>query len=486
MERLCTYPIPAGVPVIQDFRVRVRLRGQEWREIGTYLARIDMHNVREASMAYFGFAGSVECEVTSLRESVDSVEIRPQSLQVGFEQDGNTIRFVLQQPARLSVEINGDRFHNLHLFAERTVGEDADGGSVIQPGGGESGSSGENGNSGIGEVDLAKIAEETEMTDGRRLLRLAPGLYRLKGDQCELPSDTTVVIPGGTVVMGSFLIRHKKNVTVTGNGMIYLGHVKKETYLRGADISFSENVIVEGVTVMNPAHYGIHLGNSVNVRISGVKVFSCVGWSDGIDMMACENIRIEDVFLRTSDDCIAVYGGRKEFAGDTRNVSVKRAVLWADVAHPTMIGVHGDARSGGSVIENISFEDMDILEHHEPQDDYLGCLTINAGDDNTVRNVSYKDIRIEQFERGKVLDLQVKWNRKYNDVPGRTIENVTFENIDYSGSGEHTSVIRGFAEERKVKGIRIKNMTVRGKKVLKQEDGNISVGDYTEDVRFIQ
>ena len=471
MDRLITYPIPSGVPTLEDFRIRVRMQDQEWKEVGTYLAKVDMHDVREASMAYFDFQGKVEIEVTCLREKVRSVEIRPRAAGVHAVAEGDTVRFFLEQPRKLSLEINKDRFHNLHLFAGAIPKEEEEVSvRVVEP---------------IeGELDLEKIIEEMSKENGCRVLRLAPGLHRLKENRCSLPSDITVIISGGAVVMGSFFIYNKKNVSVIGRGMIYLGHVKKDTYLRGADINFSENILLEGVTVMNPAHYSVHLGCSRNVEIRNVKSFSCVGWSDGIDMMASENILIEDVFLRNSDDCIAVYGGRFGYPGDTRNVTVRHAVLWADVAHPTMIGVHGDADKGGSIIENVSFEDVDVLEHHEPQDDYLGCMTINAGDDNTVRNVSYKDIRVEQFERGKLLDIQIKWNRKYNDVPGKRIENILFENIDYSGAGEHTSEIRGFGEDRRVQGIRMKNLTVRGVHVLNPEDGNIHIGEYTDDIKF--
>lgn len=477
-DELLTYRIPPGVPTAEDFRIKVRLDGQEWRELGTYAAKIDMHQVREASVAYFDFRGKVECEVTCLREAVETVEIRPRSAKTEFVREGDRIRFFLEKPAKLSVEVNGDRFHNLHLFAgmiseeeteECCKGEYAEE-ILVEPDGEE--------------LDLEKVFEEIRPVNGRKTLRLAPGLHRLKENRCSLPSDASVIISGGAVVMGSFILYNKKNVSVSGKGVIYLGHVKKETYLRGADINYSENVTVEGVIIMNPAHYSIHLGNARNVRIKDVKAFSCVGWSDGIDMMASENISIEDVFLRTSDDCIAIYGGRFRYPGSTRNVSVRHAVLWADVAHPTMVGVHGDADKGGSVIENISFEDVDILEHHEPQDDYLGCMAINAGDDNTVRNVSYKDIRVEQFERGKLLDIQIKWNKKYNDVPGKRIENITFENIDYTGNGEHTSEICGFGEDRRVRGVRIRNMTVRGVHVLKPEDGNLHIGSYAEDVIF--
>ena len=481
MNYLAVYPAPKGVPMLKDYRVRVRIGEGEWRELDTYLARVDMHHVREASVAYFDFCGRVECEIKVEKGEILNAKIRPVSAGISWQKEGNTLRFFLTKPAKLSVEINDDRFHNLHLFAGRTGNEEQEifgenrgekliKTKVIEP-------SDE-------ELDLAAAVESAEFCGGRRVICLAPGLHRLKENRCALPSDTTVFLSGGAVVLGGFLIEGQRNVTVAGHGIISLGHVKKETFLRGVDIRSSENIQLEGVIILNPAHYSVHLGGSSNLLIRDVKAFSCEGWSDGIDMMACENVRIEDVFLRNSDDCIAIYGGRFGFSGNTRNVAVKDAVLWADVAHPTMVGVHGDAKDGGSIIENISFENMDILEHHELQDDYLGCMTINVGDDNTVRNLSYKNIRVEQFERGKLLDLQVKWNKKYNEVPGKTIKNVVFEDIFYSGSGEHTTEINGFSDERKVEGVRFKNLVVRGVKVLKPEDGNIHIGEFAGDVHF--
>lgn len=479
MDRLMVYPAPKGVPMMRAYRVKVRTKGQDWQEVDTYLAKVDMHNVREVSMAYFDFEGRVECEVTSLLEEVRTVQIRPVSAGVEYKLEGNKIHFFLEKPAKLSVEVNGNRFANLHLFAGVADGVDGmDGVEDGQPGQGTVIAPSD------GELDLRAVIDAAGFSDGRRVVFLAPGLHRLKENRCALPSDTTVILAGGAVVMGEFFIGNQRNVSILGKGMIYLGHVKKETYLRGVDIQFSDNVTVRGITVMNPAHYSFHLGSSRNLWIQDVKAFSCVGWSDGIDMMACENVRIEDVFLRNSDDCIAIYGMRGEFTGDTRNVSVKNAILWADVAHPTMIGTHGDAKHGGSIIENISFENIDILEHHEPQDDYLGCMAINVGDANTVRNVSYKDVRVEPFERGKLLDLQVRWNKKYNDVPGKSIRNVMFEDIFYDGEGEHTSVINGFSQDKKVEGVRFRNLVVRGVPVKKPEDGNILIGEFAEDVRF--
>ncbi|MGO4270710.1 glycosyl hydrolase family 28 protein [Paenibacillus sp. TAF58] len=163
---------------------------------------------------------------------------------------------------------------------------------------------------------------------------------------------------------------------------------------------FSKRITVEGITIVDPPHYSIYLGSSEHVQIRNFKAFSTRGWSDGIDIMACFHIDIEDIFMRNSDDCIAVYGTRWDFYGDTRYVTVRNSVLWADVAHPIMMGTHGDHHKDGDTIEHIRFENIDILEHHEPQENYWGAMAINAGDLNTIRHVTFEDIRVEEFELG--------------------------------------------------------------------------------------
>ena len=101
---------------------------------------------------------------------------------------------------------------------------------------------------------------------------------------------------------------------------------------------FQEYITVEGIMLLDPPHYSIYIGESEHIRICNFKSFSTRGWSDGIDMMASSHIEIDDVFLRTSDDCIAIYGTRWDYTGDARHISVRNSVLWADVAHPLNIG----------------------------------------------------------------------------------------------------------------------------------------------------
>lgn len=502
MDRLKIYEIPQGAIKNQDFRVRLRTRGGTWQETECYKVRVEMHHVSEASLVYFDFSGGVECEVTSLREHIHSAEIRPASKRIRFRQKEDTISFFLTEPAKLSVEINGDRFHNLHLmagddkvcFASRKEDDKRiclEGGKLARP---EEMWALEQENElpleevisleGVAVHEPESLLERLKEAGRGAVLCFGPGMHYIRGSVLDVPSHVQIQIEGGAFVMGSFRIDNEQYVSVTGRGMIYLGYLKKETYLRGVEVNKSAHVLVEGVTIVSPTHNIIRLGSVYDIMIDDVRGFAHVGWSVGINMMACENVMIRDVFIRSSDDCITVYGRRYEYLGDSDNVQVKGSVLWADVAHPTNIGIHGDSGNGGNVIKDVLFEDIDILEHHEPQDEYLGCLCINAGDGNTVRNVTYRNIRVEQFERGKLLDIQVKWNKRYNPIPGHWVEHVVFEDVSYTGQGEFASEISGYDEDRRVVDVHFKNLYVRGRHVLRPEEGNIRVGAYAEGILF--
>src|SRR3546814_17183207 len=74
---------------------------------------------------------------------------------------------------------------------------------------------------------------------------------------------------------------------------------------------------------------------------------------------------------------------------------VTNSVLWADVAHPINIGLHG-SREQPEVIENIVFRNIDVLGHDEDDRNYQGVMAISDGDNNLVRNVLFEDFRIDR------------------------------------------------------------------------------------------
>jgi len=479
MEVIMSSEAPQGAALRQDFNVRVRVCGQEqWRTLPCYQVWVDMHEKREASMACFDFRGQVEVEITCPRlYYIYQVDVRPLSAGVRAEYDSKTIRFTLSRPLKLSVEVNKERFHNLHLFA-RALQEDIpdpdDERTLFLPGKPQ----------GAALYRMEELISRVEKMPMGRTVYFGPGLHYLEECTMRIPSDTNVYLADGAVLVGALIVSRAENIRIFGRGCLWLSHFERFTGLNAIRVSHGKNIRVEGIHLLNPPHYSVYIGGSEGIWVEDIAAFSCEGWSDGIDIMSSREVMVKNCFLRTSDDCIAIYGRRWEYNGDSRNICVTGCSLWADVAHPTNIGTHGDYENDGNILEKIRFENIDILEHREHQADYLGCMAINAGDKNTVRDVCYENIRIEPFAHGKILDIQVKRNPAYNPAPGKRIERITLKDIFYTGAGEVRSCVRGYDEARRVSEVRVENLFIRGRKARTLEEAGIDAGPFAENIRI--
>ena len=451
-NQLVTYPAPEGAELMSDFTVQVREAGKDWRPVDTYMVKVDevqntKHNVKKASMSYFDFSGEVEVSVTFNHGTVRTGRVRPLSYGITPYIDGNTMTFKLDRPRNLSVEVNGDIFHNLHLFANP-----------------------------IDEKKPKKLKD-------KNLIYFGPGIHTFPGDTLNVPSGKTVYVAGGALVKGCIQVVNAQNVKILGRGIVI---PERRAGLR---IVNSKNVLVEGViTTQCPT------GGSDSITIRNVKSISSYGWGDGMNVFASNNVLFDGVFCRNSDDCTTVYGTRLGFTGGCKNITMQNSTLWADVAHPIFIGIHGDVENP-EILENLNYINIDILDHKEKQLDYQGCLAINAGDNNLIRNVRFENIRIEDFRQGQLVNLRIFFNEKYCKAPGRGIENILFKDISYTGENAEVSMIIGYDKERKVKNIRFENLQINGEviyddmpdkpKWYKTGDmARIFVGEHTEDITF--
>lgn len=416
---------------------------------------VDMHSVQSASLVSFDLTEPTEIEIECPISYAWRYKIRPESLNIQSVCENRKLKFTLTEPCNLSIEVNDDIFHNLHLFAQKPISRPQ--GKLISPG--------------IHGDDIISSHDATI---------LLPGVHFISGCTLKMKSHSSLYISGGAVLVGNIDCTNLENVKIYGNGMINLHQYPHFSCFHGINLAHSKNIDIEGISIVNPPHYSIGVGGCENVSIKSVKSFSCEGWSDGIDIMASSGVTIDSVFMRNSDDCIAIYGSRWDFKGSSRFITIKNSTLWADVAHPTTIGCHGDYENGGDLIENITFENIDVLNHHEPQDDYTGVFAINVGDGNEARNISYKNIRVEQYQRGRLVDLRVCFNKTYNPIPGKSIHNVFFENITYTGFGELTSRIAGYSEENRVYDIHFKNVTEHGRNIK----DNIIIAPFTDNITF--
>ena len=459
MGELVTYPAPKEAALNPAFRVEARQDNGEWQPIDVYKVFVDevkgtKHIVKETSMAYFDFSGVAEVRVIST-DAVNSAAVRPLSYKIVPTVKGDTLTFSIDRPRLLSVEVNGDRFNNLQLFANP--------------------------------IDTSAPKNIKKFLKNKKNRYFGPGYHKI--DTLKPESGSEIYVAGGALLDGVIMVENARDVKVHGRGMVY-------PYRKaGMEIRNSRNVEMEGLfTTQCP------VGASDSVRIDNVKVMSYYGWGDGFNVFASNNVHYNNIFARTSDDCTTIYATRKGYQGGCRNIVTENSVLWADVAHPFMIGLHGAAKeisvdAPADTIQDVVYRNIDVLDMKEKQIDYQGVFAIIAGDNNVVRDITFDDIRVEDFRQGKLFDIRIAWNQKYCAAPGTVIENIKFNDIEYNGDKSELSLIIGYDESRKVKGVHFNNLTINGERIWDKMPGKpgwyktgdmarIFIGEHVEDVTF--
>lgn len=450
-DRLVTAKAPAGIELKHDFEVKARTPNDEWRSIDTYAFKVDRvadakHNVEITSVAKFEFEGKVEVQVKSIAQDIRSFKVRPDSYGIKARQEGNTLTFSLDRPRYISVEINGNIYQNLQLFADNIL-------------------------------EKPKVKKKTD------LMYFGPGVHDFKGDSIHILSGKTVFIDNGAVIKGWLSTYGSHDVKILGHGIVMPGHHE------GIMVRYSKNILIDG-----PLTTQLPIGGSDSVTVRNAKVMSWYGWGDGFNIFASANVYQEHLFARTSDDCSTIYCTRKKYHGGCSNITIKDFVMWADVAHPIMIGLHSET-SEDELIDNVLYDGVEILEHAENQIDYQGCIGINNGDNITVKNVTFQNFNIDNIRRGMLFNIRVCYNKKYCSAPGRGIQNITLRNIAYRGSAPNMGIIAGYDQSRMVKNVRFENLTINGKLISDDMPGkprwyktadmaNIYVNDHVEGLTF--
>lgn len=392
------------------YTVSVRTPGSsEWQQVPVWNCEVDMHHRSTAAFAEFDMQSPLEVQIRLVKPQAvqaDSLPpmVRPSERGIActLAEEGAVVQFRLDRPEYLSVEFGGDRHHNLHLFANPMLTETYSGNEPRC-------------------INWTGKSAQDVFVENARLIYFGPGVHRpkdLPGEDIRIPSNCTVYLAPGSVVQARLVVDHAKNVRIIGRGIL-------DHPLRGVEVTHSENVLIDGITILNPRHYSLFGGNSRHLTIRNVKSFSAGGWTDGFDLMSCAHVKIENVFLRNSDDCLALYNHRWWYWGNTYDIDVRRAVLWCDFAHPVHIGIHGDDRcQKGEKLYDVNIEDSDVLRNTGD-----GILAINCGDKNRIRNIRFDRIRMEGIDRGRLTDLRVVYSGAYNRAPGNFIDKVTFSNI---------------------------------------------------------
>ena len=436
--------------------------------------------------------GRIEFEVIP-KLPFERVEIRPRSLGIQpVITENGTITFSLDKPAYFTVEPYG-RNSALHIFADAVSDYHVD-------------------------------------FDDENVFYFGPGEH--EAGQIQLHSNQTVFIDEGAVVYACIKAVDAENIRILGKGILDNSHNKEiilyeasaennreavdnATRQNTIELQYCTNVEIEGITIRDSLVYNIRPIGCRHVHISGVKIIGCWRFnSDGIDMHNCEDVLIENCFVRTFDDCICIKGFDCYYKGDVekavreamyrhgkaydvfKRALVRHCVLWNDWGRVLEIG----AETRAEEICDIVFDGCDIIHVTH---DVLDCQNVDYAD---VHDITWKNINVEydtvlpkpciQRQCGEkyrntdkeyapyLMSATVSFHHEYSKGGCRRGKNrnLTFENIRLFGRQKPLMHFSGYDEAHRTENVRIHNLYWNGRPVCKADETQLILRDFTANI----
>ncbi len=474
------YQAPAEEILYEGYTVRIN-----GKEAPVYSARVSAYPLNQRWSGYqrpkyqtefAGFCswdmnGPVTIEVIPHHaETIDQVVVRPQSNGIVPKIKKGTIIFSMKEPSQITVEVNG-MHHALHLFGN-------------------------------------PMEEPQPHPDDPNVLYFGPGVYDI--GKVDLTANQTVYIAGGAVVYGAFEARDAPNLTIRGRGILDGSRIERLDSMvsENSKVPFGtmalygcHNARIEGITFRDANLYVLMPVACNDMSITNIKEIGMWRYNtDGIHLKNCQNMTIDQCFLRNFDDGLVVNAYQKHRGYDcgelpTRNITATRCVIWNDWNTAIRVGVVCYT----PIIENIVFRDCDIIHASRI------ALNIENHGHAIIRNILFEDIRIEMDDGSSENQYQFRKNQEYSysnkmyvpqlcfiDIKKSIytltedygqIKDVVFKDILVLGNRPPKSFFKGFDSEHMVENVFFENLRFGNKIVTDLESGQIEIGKFVKNVR---
>lgn len=227
-------------------------------------------------------------------------------------------------------------------------------------------------------------------------------------------------------------------------------------YLRSSFFQpyYCKNILIEGVTLINPPMWMVHPVLSENITVRGVKLFSQGAPNgDGCNPECSKNILIEDCEFNTGDDCIAIKSGRNrqgyEMGIPSENIIIRNC---------KMLEGHGGVVLGSENSGRVRNVYAYNCEMNSPHLERAICLKSNKYRGGIIENVYVRDIKV-----GEVNNAAIRINQNYfsklapTEIKYTTYRNIFIENLSCE-KAKYAIQIMGL-EELPIENVKIINCT---------------------------
>jgi len=484
------YPAIAGYPESELFSLEVN---------GT---PVRVEKVLQVHVAHFAFSQKADITVT-VRDRIVDYQISPVSYRILSTPHAKRLSFSISQPRKLVVYINA--YERLLIWADPLEKdppkpEDERLVNILDFGVDPQGK----------HLATEKINEAVQKTPENGVLYFPPGTY-LSGT-IWLKSNMTLYLAGGALIQGSplrddypayqgmlesdavrrpgkdltmgrnfsasqlLLIDGAENVRIRGRGIIdgngYIVRAQgKAAYL--LKIRNSRNILVEDVVLRNPAAWNTHILYSENVTIRNTKIVSDmrVKNTDGFDPDSSIHVLLEDNFALCNDDTVAIKTTNN--SGLLRNVEdvTVRGNVFISQASALKIGTESRAE----YMRDITFIDNDVLECDRG-------MSLYCRDGAVYSDIKYINNR---FERLFIEDRRSLIHFYIEQRFGRGhIRDVLIKDCTALVPWPSASDLKGLDAGHTISNVRIENLVVAGRPILKPEDLPLEMNEFVHNVTF--
>lgn len=433
-NRVVTYPGPNGVAPSDQYAVKVEQNGTQYDSF-VYLSRAQYRTNRSKTTSWttFSFSGPVTVIVTRLQaKTIESCKIIPSSYEIEPRIEGNSVRFELDRPRKVSVEFDGDTTHPMLVFAD---------------------------------------ALETDVPDANdpNVIYFGPGVHKI-GNTLTIASGKTIYLAGGAYVRGRLRTTNVQNVTIRGRGVLSgedypHGSTEADNLLNIRGMQ-TKQILIEGITFVNSPLYNICIDGFHNT-VRNVKM---IGWYFGTDgVYVGGDSLVEDCFIKVNDDALKLY---------VSNTVVRDCVIWQlENGAPFQISWNMPSDNSGFHVKNIDI----IRMEHEWNNINLAVFDAVHGGRGHMRNYLFEDIRIENAD-WRLFHITLDQHQFANSRKGMgQISDLTFRNITATGPFKLKSNIRGWDADHRVSNVKFENLKINGKYIRNAEEGNFEIDPKTTD-----
>lgn len=358
--------------------------------------------------------------------AVHSAKVLPSSRGITPVIKGKEITLEARPGDRLTVEVNGDEYHSLHIFANAPE-------------------------------------EETYSPEDPNVVYFGPGEHSVS--RLVVRSGQTLYLAPGAILYGEMFEREPglyspvisligENIKVRGRGIVDGSLCKTLStnllYVNGKNIS------IEGIILRDASVWTLPVKNSENVDINGVKILGYRANSDGVDICNSRNVTVRGCFIRTLDDLIVVKSTQN--GGPTRGIHAYGNVLWNEVAHAVSVGAE--------IVQDISdvvFEDNDII--HDKGREW--SIRVYHCDQARVSGIVFRNLRIE--ESTQLISMWINKAVWSSSAERGHIDGVLIQNVDARNVRHPVIQMLGYDDTHRVENITLDNVRIDGVPVTEKD-----------------